>query len=118
MEDFRGRGPAGSRHQGRAVPGHTPGHTAYEIESDGQSLLILGDMIHCAAVQFARPEAAVSFDADAKQAVSTREAVFRRVADGKTLVAGMHLPFPGIGRLRVEGKNAYSWAPIEYSPTP
>ena len=35
-----------------------------------------------------------------------------------SLVGGMHLPFPGIGRLRSDGKNAYTWAPIEYSPIP
>jgi glyoxylase-like metal-dependent hydrolase (beta-lactamase superfamily II) len=100
------------------IPGHTPGHTAYEIQSAGKSLLILGDMIHCAAVQFARPDAAVSFDSDPQQAIATRAAVFRRVAENKTLVAGMHLPFPGIGRLRIEGKNAYSWAPVDYAPIP
>jgi glyoxylase-like metal-dependent hydrolase (beta-lactamase superfamily II) len=101
-----------------SIPGHTPGHTAYEIQSEGRSLLILGDMIHCAAVQFARPDAAVSFDENPKQAVSTRETMFRRVADGKTLVAGMHLPFPGIGRVRLEGTDVYSWVPIDYSPMP
>ena len=100
------------------IPGHTPGHTAYEVQSGGQTLLIIGDMVHYAAVQFARPDAAVSFDIDAKQAVATREATFHRVADGKTFVADMHVAFPGIGRVRSEGKNAYSWVPIEYSPLP
>jgi glyoxylase-like metal-dependent hydrolase (beta-lactamase superfamily II) len=102
----------------KAVPisGHTPGHTAYEITSGKNSLIIIGDMVHFAAVQFPRPDAAVSFDLDQKQAVMSREALFRRVADGKTFVAGMHLSFPGIGRLRSDGKNAYSWVPVDYSP--
>jgi glyoxylase-like metal-dependent hydrolase (beta-lactamase superfamily II) len=99
-----------------AIPGHTPGHMAYEIHSDGRTLVILGDMVHCGAVQFARPGAAVSFDSDPKQAVASREALFRRIADGKTLVAGMHLSFPGIGRIRMDGENAYTWVPIEYGP--
>ena len=98
-----------------ATPGHTPGHTSYEIESDGRRLLFLGDIIHFGPVQFPRPDVYV-FDANPKQAVASREALFRRVADGKTLVAGMHLPFPGIGRLRADGKNAYGWIPIDYSP--
>jgi glyoxylase-like metal-dependent hydrolase (beta-lactamase superfamily II) len=101
-----------------AIPGHTPGHTAYEIESEGKRFIVIGDTVHFAAVQFARPEAAVSFDFDSKQAVATREALFHRLADGKTLVADMHIAFPGIGRLRSEGKNGYVWVPIEYSPLP
>jgi glyoxylase-like metal-dependent hydrolase (beta-lactamase superfamily II) len=98
------------------IPGHTPGHTAYEITSGDQSLLIIGDMVHCGAVQFPRPEAAVSFDSNPKQAVATREALFRRVAASKTLVADMHVAFPGIGRLRPDGDKGYTWTPIEYSP--
>jgi glyoxylase-like metal-dependent hydrolase (beta-lactamase superfamily II) len=101
-----------------AIPGHTPGHTAYEIRSGGQTLVIIGDMVHVAAVQFARPDAAVSFDSDARQAVATREALFRRVAEGKTFIADMHVAFPGIGRLHSDGNNSYTWVPIEYSPLP
>jgi glyoxylase-like metal-dependent hydrolase (beta-lactamase superfamily II) len=101
-----------------AIPGHTPGHTAYEIQSGGEKLVIIGDTVHIAAVQFARPDAAVSFDSDPKQAVATHKALFRRLADGKTFVADMHIAFPGIGRLRSDGKEGYVWVPIEYSPLP
>lgn len=101
-----------------ASPGHTPGHTAYEVESRGAKLVIIGDTVHIGAVQFARPEAAVLFDANPKEAVVTREALFRRIADGKTLVADMHIAFPGIGRMRSDGKKGYQWVPIEYMPLP
>lgn len=97
------------------IPGHTPGHTAYEVTSEGQSLLIIGDMVHCAAVQFARPDAAVSFDSDPKQAVASRDALFRRAAADKTLIADMHIAFPGLGHIRSVGKNAYAWVPIDSS---
>lgn len=102
----------------RPDPGHTPGHTAYEITSEGQSLLILGDTIHCAAVQFPRPDAAVMFDSDTAQAVTSRMDLFRRVAGGKTLLAGMHLAFPGLGRLRSEGPNSFAWVPLDFAPLP
>ena len=69
-------------------------------------------------MQFARPDAAVSFDSDPKQAVATREALFRRLADSKTFIADMHIAFPGIGRMRSDGKKGYVWVPIEYSPLP
>jgi glyoxylase-like metal-dependent hydrolase (beta-lactamase superfamily II) len=98
------------------IPGHTPGHTAYEIESKGEKFIIIGDTVHIAAVQFARPDAAVSFDSDPKQAAATHKAIFRRIADGKTLIADMHIAFPGIGRMRSDGKKGYAWVPIEYSP--
>jgi glyoxylase-like metal-dependent hydrolase (beta-lactamase superfamily II) len=98
------------------IPGHTPGHTAYEIQSEGQKFIVIGDTVHIAAVQFARPYAAVSFDFDPKQAVATHQAIFGRIADGKTLVADMHVAFPGIGRMRSDGKSGYAWVPIEYLP--
>jgi glyoxylase-like metal-dependent hydrolase (beta-lactamase superfamily II)/Flp pilus assembly protein TadD len=101
-----------------AIPGHSPGHTAYEIQSAGQKLLVIGDTIHVGAIQFAKPDAAVSFDSDPKKAVATREALFQRITDGKTFVADMHVAFPGIGRIRADGKNSFGWVPIDYTPLP
>ncbi len=101
----------------RAVPavGHTPGHTTYLVESQGQRLLILGDAVHAHAVQFARPEVAIEFDSDRKQAVATRKKLFAWAAKEKLLVSGMHLPFPGLGHVRAEGRG-YAWVQVEYSP--
>ena len=98
------------------IPGHTPGHTAYEVSDGKESLLITGDMVHSLAVQFPRPDVAFEYDTDKKQAVSVRQALFKSIAERKVLVAGMHLPFPGIGRIRVDRNNAYTWVPVEYSP--
>jgi len=36
--------------------GHTPGHASYLFRSGEQRLLVLGDIVHNHAVQFARPE--------------------------------------------------------------
>lgn len=98
--------------------GHTPGHTAYAVESDGQKLLIWGDVVHAHAVQFARPGVSIEFDIDQKQAIATRRSIMKAMAASKSLVAGMHLPFPGIGHVRAEGKGSYSWVPIEFAPLP
>jgi glyoxylase-like metal-dependent hydrolase (beta-lactamase superfamily II) len=97
-----------------AIPGHTPGHTAYEVSSGGRKLLIMGDLIHSMAVQFVRPDVSIGFDTDQKKAVATRREIFKSLADSTTLVAGMHLPFPGIGRIRSEGENRYAWVPIDF----
>lgn len=98
------------------IPGHTPGHTAYEVGAGKESLIITGDMIHSLAVQFQRPDVAVAFDTDQREAVSTRLALFKSAAERKALIAGMHLPFPGIGRIREDGKNSYTFVPLEYTP--
>jgi len=94
--------------------GHTPGHTAYAVESAGQKLFIWGDVVHAHAVQFARPGVSIEFDVDQKQAIATRKALMQEMAASKTLVAGMHLPFPGIGHVRAEGKGSYAWVPVEF----
>ena len=98
--------------------GHTPGHTAYAVESNGQKLLIWGDLVHAHAVQFAKPGVSIDFDTNPKQAIATRKSIMKKMAASKTLVAGMHLPFPGIGHVRAEGKHSYAWVPIEFSPMP
>lgn len=94
--------------------GHTPGHTAYAVESAGQKLLIWGDLVHAHAVQFARPDVAIEFDIDPQQAVATRRAILQAMAESKSLVAGMHLPFPGIGHVRLDSEGSYSWVPAEF----
>jgi glyoxylase-like metal-dependent hydrolase (beta-lactamase superfamily II) len=98
--------------------GHTPGHTAYAIESEGQTLLIWGDLVHAHAVQFTRPDVSIEFDVDQKQAIATRRDIMKAMAANRSLVAGMHLPFPGIGHVRAEGRGTYSWVPIEFAPLP
>lgn len=95
--------------------GHTPGHASYLFQSENQRLMILGDLVHSHAVQFARPDVAFEFDNDPKQAVAARKRIFRLAAKERLMVAGMHLPFPGIGHVRKETKG-YAWVPAEFTP--
>lgn len=97
--------------------GHTPGHASYLFASGEQKLLVLGDLVHNHAVQFARPEVAFEYDNDPKQAVVTRKRIFAMAAREKLLIAGMHLPFPGVGHVRKEPKG-YAWVPAEFTPLP
>jgi glyoxylase-like metal-dependent hydrolase (beta-lactamase superfamily II) len=99
-----------------AENGHTPGHTGYLFESKGQKLLIWGDVVHNAAVQFPQPKVTIEFDTDQKKALATRVKLFSWTAKESLLVAGMHLPFPGIGHVRADGKGRYSWVPIDFAP--
>jgi glyoxylase-like metal-dependent hydrolase (beta-lactamase superfamily II) len=96
------------------APGHSPGHAVYVIESDGQKLLLWGDLIHAAAVQFADPGVAIQWDSDPKQAVATREKTLADAAKKGYWIAGAHLPFPAFGHVRAEGKG-YVYVPINYT---
>ncbi len=96
--------------------GHTAGHTAFELTSNGQRLLLWGDTVINAAVQFARPSVTYALDADRKQAAATRRRLFREAAGSEELVAGAHLPFPGLGHVRAEGGGSFAWVPVEYGP--
>lgn len=99
-------------------PGHTPGHTSYLVASKGQQLLIWGDIVHNAAIQFARPEVTIEFDSDAPQALRTRRALLKWTARDALMVAGAHLPFPGLGHVRAEARGHYSWVPLDFAPMP
>jgi len=85
------------------LPGHTPGHTGYLIESGGQSLLIWGDIVHVPEIQVPRPEATMAVDVDPAQTVATRRRLFDRVASERLAVAGMHLHFPAMAHLGRQG---------------
>lgn len=89
------------------APGHSLGHMAFLVEG---RLLIWGDLVHH-PVQFARPEVTWKFDEDEAQARATRARLFDRVVAEGWLVAGAHLPHPGIGRVERAGE-AYAFHPV------
>ena len=99
----------------KAVPahGHTPGHNIYVVESKGQKLVLWGDLMHVAAVQFAQPQITISFDVDSRPAAAERKKAYADAAKGRYLVGSAHLPFPGLGHVRAEGKG-YAWVPVDY----
>jgi glyoxylase-like metal-dependent hydrolase (beta-lactamase superfamily II) len=98
-----------------ASRGHTAGHSTFVVESKGEKLVLWGDVMHVAAVQFANPGVTIQFDSDSKSAASQRKKAYADAAKHSYLVAGAHLPFPGIGHVRSEGK-AYVWVPVNYTP--
>jgi len=97
-----------------ASHGHTKGHTTYVVESKGQKLVLWGDLMHVAAVQFPEPSVTIKFDTDSRPAASARKKAFADAAKRGYWVAAAHLPFPGIGHLRAEG-NGYVFVPANYS---
>jgi glyoxylase-like metal-dependent hydrolase (beta-lactamase superfamily II) len=96
------------------LPGHTPGHTGYEFSSKGQKILFWGDIVHAQRVQLPHPEVTVAFDIDQTTAAATRNQLLAELAQENVLIAGPHMPFPALGRLRKEG-SGYSWVPVIFN---
>jgi glyoxylase-like metal-dependent hydrolase (beta-lactamase superfamily II) len=97
----------------QATHGHTAGHVSYRIHSDEQQLLVLGDIIHVAAVQFDNPAVTIGFDSTPEQAKAQRLAVFKQAAAQGLMLSATHLQFPGIGYVVAAG-DGYRWIPANY----
>jgi glyoxylase-like metal-dependent hydrolase (beta-lactamase superfamily II) len=95
------------------LPGHTPGHTGFRIGSGDDALLMIGDAVGLAAVQFHHPEAGLVFDTDPALAAESRMGLLDMAATDRLLVAGTHLPFPTLGHVARSG-DAYAWVPEEW----
>lgn len=102
--------PGVSSHSGK---GHTPGHATYVVESKGEKLVLIGDLIHVAPVQMARPDVTIGFDSTPKDALAERRQAFDAAARAGYLIGGAHLAFPGVGHLRKDGKG-YDFVPVNF----
>ncbi|TRC96893.1 MBL fold metallo-hydrolase [Mesorhizobium sp. WSM4303] len=91
--------------------GHSPGLLAFHVESDGQQLLIWSDAFLHSVVSIQRPDWHADLDDEKEQSVETRKRLLNMAADHRLLVAGYHMPFPGIGYVeRVNG--SFHWLPV------
>ena len=70
--------------------GHTPGHVVFQKDN----LLIIGDLLHGAALQIPYPEYCAAYDMDPEQAVISRRRILQYAADKHLIMAGMHLGEP------------------------
>lgn len=68
--------------------GHTPGHTAYRAGR----FLIVGDLVHGAALQLAHPEICAAYDMDPQSAIKQRRYYLDYARQNHLLLAGMHQP--------------------------
>lgn len=95
------------------TPGHTPGHAFFVLESKGDTLEFIGDVLHVQSVQMARPEITIVYDVVQTAAKSQRETQFARLAQDRHMIAGAHLPFPGLGHIRKEN-SGFTYIPTDY----
>ena len=93
--------------------GHTPGHMAYMVESDGQGLLIAADTANHYVWSLAHPDWEVRFDADKAAAAATRRKIFAMVASDRIPFIGYHMPFPAVGYVEANG-DGFRYVPESY----
>ena len=95
-----------------AAYGHTPGHTAFLLESNREKLIIAGDFLHIALVQFPRPDISATYDVDQKAAASSRAQIMAYASKFGIPVGGMHIVYPAVGNAMSDG-NGYRFIPIQ-----
>ena len=85
--------------------GHTPGHTVFLIENDGEKMIIAGDFLHVGLVQFPNPDISATYDIDSKEAAASRRAILDYAAKNKIPIGGMHIVNPGVGTVEGVGNG-------------
>jgi glyoxylase-like metal-dependent hydrolase (beta-lactamase superfamily II) len=97
-----------------AAFGHTPGHMAFHLESEGQRLLLWADTSNHFAMSVQRPDWHVRFDMDKEAAIATRKRLIDMAHAERLPVAGYHMPFPALGFVDRTNDGAYRWIRASY----
>jgi glyoxylase-like metal-dependent hydrolase (beta-lactamase superfamily II) len=94
-----------------AAPGHTAGHMALRIRSEGEQLLYLVDaVIH--PIHIEQPDWIAAVDLLPEATVVTRRRLLGQAAVEDALVLAYHFPFPGLGRVVLKD-HGWQWQPRE-----
>lgn len=93
--------------------GHSPGHMAFNVESNGQRLYLWADVTNHYVMSLQRPEWGVHFDHDKPAAIAVRKKTLDMVAHDKCLAIGFHMPFPAFGYVD-KTTDGYRWVPASY----
>ncbi|MFY9241351.1 MAG: MBL fold metallo-hydrolase, partial [Roseovarius sp.] len=93
--------------------GHTPGHMAYRVESEGRSLILGADFANHYVFSLANPEWEVTFDMDKSAAAQTRRRMLDMLAADKLPFVGYHMPFPAFGYVETAG-DGFAYVPESY----
>lgn len=92
------------------APGHTPGHMALALSSEGEGLWVLGDAI-LHPIHIRHPGWHAAFDMDPDAARRTRRRLLERAASEGTELHGFHFhPAPGLGTVE-SGADGWEWVP-------
>ncbi|MCH7738500.1 MAG: MBL fold metallo-hydrolase, partial [Chloroflexi bacterium] len=89
-----------------STPGHTPGHMVFNITSQGEKAMVVGDLLHT-KVQVERPEWTAGVDTDKEASRRNRMMILDRAESEDIVIAAGHFhPDDHIGKVvRMEGKR-------------
>lgn len=93
------------------APGHSIGHTCFEIVSDGKKVFLQSDLTNHAVLFMPNPHWTASFDQNPEQTVATRIKIYDRLAAEGTPVQAFHHAFPGLSVIVKEGQG-YRLEPV------
>jgi len=96
--------------QAMATPGHTYGHTAFVVNSGGQTLFVGGDLVHHDII-IEKPRMEDAFDTDRKMAIDTRVKTMSMLSAQKMLSLIYHTAWPGLGHFTTRG-DGFRFEPI------
>ena len=97
-----------------AAASHTPGHTAFHIESEGQRLLFIADACNHYIMSMQKPDWHVRFDMDKQGAAATRKKLLGMAAADRIPIAGYHMPFPAVGYVESMSGGGYRYNAVSY----
>jgi glyoxylase-like metal-dependent hydrolase (beta-lactamase superfamily II) len=104
-------GTVGSGIEAVAAMGHTPGHLAWHIESEGKRFMITADACNHYVLSLQRPDWQVLFDMDKDMAAKTRKDLFGMIAADRIPFIGYH--FPSTGFVEAQG-DGFRFVPASY----
>jgi glyoxylase-like metal-dependent hydrolase (beta-lactamase superfamily II) len=94
--------------------GHSAGLMAFTIESEGKRMINWADTCNHYVVAIQRPDLQLDVDDDKEKAVATRKRILDMVNKEDMLVAGFHMPYPGIGYIDKDKDGTFRWVPHSY----
>ena len=94
------------------APGHTVGHTIFNISSGGKSMAYIGDLTHHPVLLMEKPLTEFAYDTDPKQSAQTRVKLLNMLAADKTPIVAYHFAWPGYGHVAKQGDG------FRYFPSP
>ncbi len=96
-----------------AIPtrGHTPGHTAYLVQSRSMKLMVVGDTFISRTTTIQNPAWNIVTDTNRTLAIQTRYSLMDQLSDDRTMTLAYHVTFPGLGFIVRDGP-VFDWSTV------
>ena len=97
-----------------AAPGHTPGHTVFQVADGAEQLFVMADTSSRPELFLRYPGWFSGFDIDGPMASDTRRKLFSRIAAERARITAYHFPFPANGYVAPWGEG-FRFVPADWS---